>query len=210
MSERPPTFEELKGTELFGRLWRFGQEHSFEEGHALQVTKLSLELFDRLVPVHRLGEPGRRLLFSAALLHDVGMCRGIRAHHKSSLDLIMAADLGPLSDMERRMVASIARYHRKAHPKGKHDHFAALGPAEQEAVSRAAAVLRMADSLDRAHDGAVKAVDVEMSTRQVVIKAVSPRELHFEEEALRRKGKLFEELFGLKVSLHTVRPQEVK
>ena len=210
MSERSPTFEELKGTELFGRLWRFGQEHSFEEGHALQVTRLSLELFDHLAPVHRLGEPERRLLLAAALLHDVGMCRGIRAHHKSSLDLIMAGDLAPLTDRERRVVAAIARYHRKAHPRRRHDHFAALEIADQEVVAKAAALLRIADSLDRAHGNMVNALDIEMSTRHLVIKAIAPRELHFEQVALRKKGKLFEELFGLKVSLQTMLPQEGK
>jgi len=208
MSDRPPTMEELKGSELFGRLWQFGQEHAFEEGHALQVTKLALELFDLTAPVHRLDAGGRRLLFSAALLHDVGMCRGIQGHHKSSQELIRAGDLAPLADRERRMVAAIARYHRKAHPKRKHDHYAVLDEPEQLAVSRAAALLRIADALDRAHEGAVLAIDVEMTTRKLRIMAVSSRPLEAEEEALRRKGKLFEELFGLRVSLETVRPKE--
>ena len=210
MSERPPSLDELKGTELFSRLWDFGREHSFEEGHALQVTRLSLELYDLLAPVHRMGGRERRLLFSAAMLHDVGMCRGIRGHHKSSMDIIMAGDLFPLTDAERRSVAGIARYHRKAHPKRKHDHFSALNEEEQINVSRAASILRIADTLDRAHENTVKAIDVEMSTRRIRIKAVSPRELSFEEEALRRKGRLFEELFGLKLSLEAVLPQEGK
>jgi len=207
MSDGQPSFEQMKGTELFGRLWRFGQEHSFEEGHALQVTRLSLELFDLLAPVHRMGGPERRLLFSAALLHDVGMCRGIRGHHKSSLDLIMAGDLEPLSDEERRLVASIARYHRKAHPRQKHDHYSALREQDQDRVARAASLLRIADALDRAHDNVVKTVEVEMSTRKVRIRAVSTRELDFEQEAIRKKGRLFEEMFGLKLSLEAFRPE---
>jgi exopolyphosphatase/guanosine-5'-triphosphate,3'-diphosphate pyrophosphatase len=154
-----------------------------------------------------MGGPERRLLFSAALLHDVGMCRGIRGHHKSSQDIIMAGDLHPLTDGERRMVASIARYHRKAHPRRKHDHFSTLKEDEQAVVSRAASILRMADALDRAHENAVLSLDVEMSTRKVRILAVSARELVLEEEALRKKGRLFEELFGLKPSLEALRPQ---
>lgn len=207
MSDRHPSFEELKGTELFGRLLRFGQEHSFEEGHALQVTRLSMELFDLLAPVHRMGAPERRLLFSAALLHDVGMCRGIRGHHKSSMDLIMAGDLEPLDDDERRLVASIARYHRKAHPTQKHDHYSALNELDRDRVARAASILRIADSLDRAHDNVVKTVEVEMSTRKVEIKALSPRELGLEQVAIRKKGRLFEEMFGLKLSLEALRPE---
>jgi exopolyphosphatase/guanosine-5'-triphosphate,3'-diphosphate pyrophosphatase len=203
----PNPVDELKGTELYIRLLDFGRERSFEEAHALKVTELALRLFDLLAPVHRMGEQPRRLLLAAAMLHDVGMCRGIRGHHKSSLDIIMAGDLQPLTDGERKMVAAIARYHRKAHPKRKHDHFSTLKEEEQATVSRAASILRMADALDRAHQNAILALDVEMSTRKVRIMAVSARELSFEEEALRKKGRLFEELFGLRPSLEAIRPQ---
>ena len=208
MGECRPTLEELRATALFSRLRAFGRDHGLDEGHALQVTRLSLELFDQTMAVHRLGAPERTLLFSAAYLHDVGMCRGLRGHHKSSLDIIQAGDLSPLGGRERKLVAGIARYHRKAHPKPKHDHFASLASDEQDVVSRLASLLRVADALDRAHDGAVKAVDLEMSTRRVFIKAVAPRELRGEEEALRKKGRLFEELFGLELSLETTTPQE--
>jgi exopolyphosphatase/guanosine-5'-triphosphate,3'-diphosphate pyrophosphatase len=207
MTERQPSLEELRKTELFGKLWKFGQEHSFEERHALQVAKLSLELFDLLSPVHRMADCERRLLFSAALLHDVGLCRGISGHHKSSLEMILGAELAPLTERERHIVANIARYHRKAHPKKKHDHYASLAEVEQVKVARAASILRIADALDRTHDNAVKDIDVEMSTRKIKLKAVSPRELDSEGGALRKKGKLFEELFGLRLSLEAVRPK---
>jgi hypothetical protein len=51
-------------------------------------------------------------------------------------------------------------------------------------------------------------LDLEMSTRRVRIRAVARRELRGEEEALRKKGLLFEELFGLRLALETQRPQE--
>jgi exopolyphosphatase/guanosine-5'-triphosphate,3'-diphosphate pyrophosphatase len=208
MSADRPTLDELRATGLFIRLQAFGRDHGLDECHALQVTRLALELFDQSAAVHRFGAPERTLLFSAAYLHDIGMCRGLRGHHKSSLDIIQAGDLSPLSDRERKLVAGIARYHRKAHPKSKHDHFSSLPPEDQDRVSRLASLLRVADALDRAHDGAVKAVDLEMSTRRIVLKAVSARDLRGEEDALRKKGRLFEELFGLRLALETVRPQE--
>jgi exopolyphosphatase/guanosine-5'-triphosphate,3'-diphosphate pyrophosphatase len=208
MGAERPTLDELRGTGLFARLQAFGKGFGLEEAHALQVARLALDLFDRTAPLHQMCEPERTVLFAAAYLHDVGMSRGFKGHHKSSLQIIQSGDLGPLGDRERRMAAGIARYHRKAHPGRKHAHFTELAPTEQESVSRLAALLRIADSLDREHDSAVKAVDVEMSTRRVLLRAQSARELRAEEEALRRKGRLFEELFGLHLTLRTVRPPE--
>jgi exopolyphosphatase/guanosine-5'-triphosphate,3'-diphosphate pyrophosphatase len=70
-----------------------------------------------------------------------------------------------------------------------------------------ASILRMADALDRSHQSAVSSVDVEISSRKIKIRATSARELSLEQDALRKKGMLFEELFGLKPSIEAVRPQ---
>jgi exopolyphosphatase/guanosine-5'-triphosphate,3'-diphosphate pyrophosphatase len=208
MCAKGPSLEQLKGTALFHRLQEFGRERSFEETHALKVTDIALQLFDGLVPLHGMGDGERMLLLSAAMLHDLGMCKGIRGHHKSSLEIIMAGDLHPLSEGERSMVASIARYHRKAHPRRKHDHFSALKEDQQAVVSRTASILRMADALDRSHQNAVSAVDVEISSRKIKLRATSANDLSLEQDALRKKGKLFEELFGMRPSLEAARPRE--
>ncbi len=44
----------------------------FEHRHARQVAKLSLKLFDKLQPLHRMGNSERIWLRVASLLHDVG------------------------------------------------------------------------------------------------------------------------------------------
>jgi exopolyphosphatase/guanosine-5'-triphosphate,3'-diphosphate pyrophosphatase len=200
--------EEPLGAGLFARLRDFGRDHGLDESHALQVARLALRLFERTAAIHGLGPPERRLLVSAAYLHDVGMCRGLRGHHKSSLSIISAGDLAPLDGRERKLVASIARYHRKAHPRRRHGHFSQLSPGEQEGVARLASLLRIADALDREHDAAVKDLDVEMSTRRVLVRAQASRDLGAEEVAMRRKGRLFEELFGLHLTLRAVPPPE--
>jgi exopolyphosphatase/guanosine-5'-triphosphate,3'-diphosphate pyrophosphatase len=208
MDTGQPGLEETLGPVLLSRLRAFGKDRGLDETHALQVTRLAHLLFDRTAAIHGLGPPELRLLLSAAYLHDVGMCRGLRGHHKSSLAIISAGDLAPLDGRERKLVACIARYHRKAHPRRKHAHYSQLSTGEQEGVARLASLLRIADALDREHDAAVKDLEVEMSTRRVLVKARSSRDLGAEEVAMRRKGRLFEELFGLHLTLRAVLPPE--
>ncbi|MBM4248368.1 MAG: HD domain-containing protein [Euryarchaeota archaeon] len=208
MEARRPAFSELLATDLYDRLRSFGKGHDLDEGHALQVTRLALDLFDQTGAVHRLVAEDRRLLFSAAYLHDVGISRGLKGHHKSSLELISGADLSPLDRREQSIVASVARYHRKAHPKARHRHYSALSPGDRRRVARMAAVLRIADALDLAHEDAVKDLEVEVSSRLLRLRAFSARPLPAETEAVRKKGRLFEELFGLGVRVEAVRPGE--
>ncbi len=53
---------------------QFGRACNFEEGHARQVTKLALQLFDntKTAGLHNLGKWERELLEYAAVLHDIG------------------------------------------------------------------------------------------------------------------------------------------
>ena len=80
----------------------------YEREHAHQVKKIALCLFDGLCPLHRLNQRHRFLLEAAGVLHDVGWLRGQNRHHKTSRDIILAADDLPFSGSERVMVALIA------------------------------------------------------------------------------------------------------
>src|SRR5208337_4955298 len=82
-----------------------------ESEHYSQVTKLALELFDELIKVHKLGKRERCWLECAAILHDVGMSKARAGHHKESAKLILNDTRLPFTPQERRIVASIARYH---------------------------------------------------------------------------------------------------
>jgi exopolyphosphatase/guanosine-5'-triphosphate,3'-diphosphate pyrophosphatase len=126
--------------------------------HMCHVERLVLQLFDGLLPLHRLGRAARFRLRCAALLHDIGWLAGRRGHHKASLRMILDTPLLPLRPRERLLVALVARYHRKALPGLRHGHYARLSPRDRREVRRLAGLLRVADALDVNHDSAVERV----------------------------------------------------
>ena len=113
------------------------------------VRTIGLTLFDRLC--HALGaDPSERpILEAACLLHDVGQVVSYRKHHRHSFQLIMHAERLNFTSRDRYLVALISRYHRRKGPNLKHPEFARLSPQEQGIVRRMAAILRVADGLDR-------------------------------------------------------------
>lgn len=151
------------------RRWKImGSRHSFDHVHSAQVCRLALALFDELKNVHGLGPRDRVLLMAAALLHDIGAHRrkatpvGARLghehphHHKRSQRIILDEGVPGLDDEETRVVACVARYHTHALPHRSHNHFRDLCKHERRRVCRLAAMLRIADSLDRRHKAMVK------------------------------------------------------
>jgi exopolyphosphatase/guanosine-5'-triphosphate,3'-diphosphate pyrophosphatase len=179
---------------LRAALRRLAARHDPDPGHAAQVARLALLLFDALSTLHGLGDRERRLLEVAAWLHDIGWSHGgATKHHKRSRDMILDADLPGLSDEERLLCALIARYHRKAEPDPeRHRRFRKLAPPARERVEWLAGILRVADGLDRSHLDRVRALDVEIHERHLVIHLHAEEDCATEIWGAERKARLLE------------------
>ena len=146
------------------KLWANGLDPDFS--HSERVASLALHLYDGLLAVGWQpavnGHSARSSLLAAALLHDVGKAKGEKGHHKASFDLIRAHG-NPLGwkpqDMQR--AAIIARFHRGSLPTRRHKSLRDLLPDEQKGTIQLAAVLRLANALDSAHDGHIRRIRVE-------------------------------------------------
>jgi exopolyphosphatase/guanosine-5'-triphosphate,3'-diphosphate pyrophosphatase len=168
----------------------------YEEGHAEQVARLALAIFDDLQTVHGLGEQARARLHAAAILHDVGLSEQMRGHHKVSQRLILEAEALPADGEERSIVACIARYHRKALPSMNHAEFAALSADGRRLVEALAAILRVADGLDATHRDLVASLAAEASADRITIRCRTRGDARKETEKAIAKGDLFERVFG--------------
>jgi exopolyphosphatase/guanosine-5'-triphosphate,3'-diphosphate pyrophosphatase len=180
---------------------RLGSRYEFDERHGRQVARLADQLFRELAPLHGLGVDARRLLAAAALLHDIGGYISFENHHKHSQYLISQSELPGVSPDEMQVVANVARYHRKRLPTPEHEPFARLDEADRETVRRLAAVLRLADALDRQHRGLVRSVRASVGEREVVLAVEAAGDLAVERWSLARKANLFTEVFGRQVRL---------
>jgi exopolyphosphatase / guanosine-5'-triphosphate,3'-diphosphate pyrophosphatase len=182
----------------------FAERCHFEAPHAEQVRKLALQLYDQLAS--RLGcEPGdREILADAALLHDVGYHISYERHHKHSYHLIVHADLLGMTPAEQVAVANVARYHRGAPPKKEHDNYAPLDRELRRRIRRLAALLRVADGLDRGHASAVDRVEVRCDKKRIRITPVPVPEatsLRLESWGGQRKSDLLAKVTGADVEV---------
>lgn len=170
------------------------KRYGIERSHARHVAKLALELFDQLSALHGLGDHEREMLEAAALLHDAGYHIAPDQHHKHSFYLISNAVMPGFSSTEAEIVANVARYHRKSHPKRRHEHFAALPGRWQYAVRWMAACLRIAEGLDRRRQQRIHRVCVRIEPERIVIEANAEQDVSIELWGARRRVALLEEL----------------
>ncbi len=171
------------------------------DAHTVLVVRFSLTLFDELVTLHGLDAQARQTLEAAAWLHDIGYAEGYKGHHKAALDFILNTPQLTLDNKDRLMIGSIARYHRKALPSVKHDHFAALSPVERQVVCRLASLLRIADGLDRTHRGRVNGFTVELTDKKVILHCQADTPAELEADSALKKADLFEKTFDRKLKI---------
>ncbi|MGH7573688.1 MAG: HD domain-containing protein [Longimicrobiales bacterium] len=176
-----------------------GRRYRIDLAHGRHVAALAASIFDQLTDVHELDRADRRVLLTAALLHDIGVFIAYKRHHKHSLYIIAQSELPGFTPNEILMVANVARYHRKGEPAQHHEPFMQLTAAERQRVTRLAALLRLADALDREHRQAVTAVALTRENGEIRLALRSSGDLLLERWAVQRKVGLFEKTFGLKI-----------
>jgi exopolyphosphatase/guanosine-5'-triphosphate,3'-diphosphate pyrophosphatase len=166
--------------------------------HTEHVAKLALAMWDELGS----GDATEReLLWAAAMLHDIGTAVDYDDHHKHSRYLILNAGLPGFSPRETALIGQMARYHRKGTP--TLGQFSALGRKGDEGLlNRCAAVLRLAEQLERSRDQAVDRVDVQIENGRVELRLEAHEDVSIARWAAQKEQEVFRNAFGrdLKVS----------
>ena len=178
-----------------------GNRFQFDEQHAVHVAELCTKLFQQLREEHQLPQRNEVLLYIAALLHEVGLFVSNRSYHKHSMYLIRNSELFGLGKKDLLLSALVARYHRRASPQPTHEGYATLERDERVAVSKMAAILRIAIALDESRSQRIHEVICSREDSRLVISVPMVEDLSLEQLSLKQNGSLFEETYGLPVLL---------
>jgi exopolyphosphatase/guanosine-5'-triphosphate,3'-diphosphate pyrophosphatase len=173
-----------------------GRRFFFDEAHALQVTRLSLAMFDQLAGLHRLPMAVRPYLEVASVLHDIGHAVSYQKHHRHTEYLIRNGDIPGLADRERDIAARIARYHRRSQPDLHHPGMTGLTPGEARFVRKLATLLRVADALDRSHAQPIGKLRARAGHGRVVLHLATRGPADLELWDIAHETQLFRKVFG--------------
>lgn len=168
-----------------------------EEAHWFAVSRLALQLFDQLQPLHHLGRQERFWLECAALLHTLERGRHPRRYPHRALRTILKTPLLPFDARERLLIGSLVRYQQER-PRKKHQNYALLKPEERSAVQILAAILRLAITLAGA-ETQVEEVYSTISPRKLKLRLLIPTADADIKVRVKRHGKRLARLFGRKL-----------
>jgi exopolyphosphatase/guanosine-5'-triphosphate,3'-diphosphate pyrophosphatase len=154
------------GRSAFLRHWV--KDHLGQTRHERRVVRIATRLFDLTADLHGLGKCDRRLLKLAALVHDVGRCRGARRHHVHGERMLRKDRDLPLSRSERNALRYLTLYHRGPVPALGEDGILHPGDGRKR-LRILLAILRAADTLDNRRRGAPTALALQLRGRRQLL-----------------------------------------
>jgi exopolyphosphatase/guanosine-5'-triphosphate,3'-diphosphate pyrophosphatase len=179
-----------------------GRKYHYDEAHSRHVADLSLLLFDTLGRDHGMGRRERMMLETAAILHDIGMFIRGSGHQKHGQYIVSNSEIFGLHGDEIDIIANVIRYHRGEPPAQGDIEYITLQREERILVLKMAALLRVADALDRGHTQRVKKISLERKAEILLIHAEGVHDLSLEQIGIEQKAGLFQDVFGYKVVLN--------
>jgi exopolyphosphatase / guanosine-5'-triphosphate,3'-diphosphate pyrophosphatase len=153
----PPLFDDVRRSSVLN----LALQYHMDQAHTEHVARLAIGLFDDTAAagLHPGDARERELLWSACVLHDIGMSVDYDDHHKHSKYLVLNSGLPGFTQREVAIIGQAVRFHRKGMPNaGGFDKL--LRKGDDAILDRCALFLRLAEDLERSRDQLVRAVAV--------------------------------------------------
>ena len=189
----PPLFPDVRRASVLNVALRYG----YDRPHTQHVARLALEIFDGTARagLHGADQLEREWLWSAAMLHDIGVIVDYHDHHKHGFYLILNAGLPGFAHRELALVALLVRAHRKSPP-----NFEWMRPVLEEGDEdrfwRLASCLRLAEQLERDRAQVVHGVDIERRGKTITLTLRAPEEPSVALWSAGQEAPVFERAFG--------------
>jgi exopolyphosphatase / guanosine-5'-triphosphate,3'-diphosphate pyrophosphatase len=191
------------------------RRYDYDVPHSHHVALLATRIFDDTHDLHGMSETERRLLEYAALLHDIGYHIAHNNHHRHGLYLIKNAEMPGFTGNEIALIATAVRYHRGSLPKKgmdarsrrEHEDYFGLERSQRSKLLKLAAILQIADGLDRSHGQLVSGVRCELTGNRVTFYLECQGDCDLEMWSAERKASWFSEVFQFSTRFERVDPE---
>ena len=163
------------------------------------LEHIALTIFDSMKKVHGLGNRERLLLQLATILHDCGKYISLTNLGECSYNIFMSTEMIGLSHIEREIVANTVKYNHM-----DFDYYEVIGQnahLDKEAylkMAKLAAILKIANGLDRSHKQKFKNVKTALQDEELIITIDTPVDITLEKGMFYKRADFFEEVYSVK------------
>jgi exopolyphosphatase/guanosine-5'-triphosphate,3'-diphosphate pyrophosphatase len=164
--------------------------------HIDALVEMCTLIYDATKKVHGLGKRERLLLQTAAILHDCGKYVSFAHAPQCAYDIILSSEIMGLSHRDRLIVANIVKYN--TYPLDPYEELGdELSQEDYLTIAKCAAIMRVANAMDRSHKQKFKNVRAACKDKQLVISIETEDTMSLERTLFDAKASMFESVFGI-------------
>lgn len=167
------------------------------KNHYLYVSDIALAIFDAMKKEHGMGRKQRLQLQIACILHDCGKFINLQDVANNSYNIIMSTEMMGLSHKEREEVANAVKYNTMYLPAYQNVKDS-LGDASYTTVAKLAAILRVANAMDRSHKQKIEKFSMNLKDKKLVITVDTVNTITLETALFKEKADFFEQIYGIR------------
>ena len=177
--------------------------YKVNEQHALHVTDMAMRLFDGWAPLHHLDARDRKLLYSAAMLHDIGISINYYDHTRHSAYLVENARLFGLTHREQILTAVIAGWHSSISAKLMRNRLynEFLDETDWTKARKMASILAVANSFDSTHRQLITNPMASVSANTATVVVNTDGDCSLEIQAVEKQRKAFQRELGAELQV---------
>ena len=167
--------------------------------HALQVSKLSLKIYDELIRLSLISDnpEDRVILEAAAVLHDIGHPQ--EPHHEVGFDFL-ADEIPRLTSSEpisnaalSTLLSSVLWHNERSYLKR-----GSVEIIDRNRAEKIAAIIRVADGLDLISQPAIENIALSVEDRQLLFEVISKHSVELQIAQAESKSDLMQSAFALR------------
>lgn len=183
-----------------------------DTSHARHITKLALAMFDGWMELHKLRRSNRRLLETAALLHDIGITINFYSHARHSAYMIQNAKLFGLTHKEQIITSAAAGWHNGVSKNYFKSRFykEMLTENNWKLINKLALMLALAESLDYSEMRMIHSLTATFNKKNAVLSIRAEHIPTIEMHQIKAHLPWFKKTFGLELKVEVLEEQDDK
>lgn len=189
----PRNFEE----NILASAMAMAKRYRSSKNHYAYVSEFALAIFDCMKKEHGMDRRQRLQLQIACILHDCGKFINLQDVANNSYNIIMSTEMMGLSHKEREEVANAVKYNTMYLPSYQQVK-ASLGDASYTTVAKLAAILRVANAMDRSHKQKMEKFSIHLKDKKLVITVDTVNNITLETGLFKEKADFFEQVYGIR------------
>jgi exopolyphosphatase/guanosine-5'-triphosphate,3'-diphosphate pyrophosphatase len=167
------------------------------KSHYTYVSDIALMIFDIMKKEHGMNQRQRLQLQIACILHDCGKFINLQDVANNSYNIIMSTEMIGLSHKEREEVANAVKYNTMYLPSYQQVK-GSLGDASFTTVAKLAAILRVANAMDRSHKQKIEKMSLNIKDKKLIITVDTVNNITLEAALFKEKADFFEQIYGIR------------